>query len=325
MRNTLRKLVVLTVSVGMLCMAAVSAQAGIFLPKSSTITVAFAALPTLNVSGTYQGGGWATVSNNGAGHDMSDTGGIWTTTGLSVGTSLLTGTALISNLSMTAQNGSGSFTASFSAPNPWGGNLTGISATPYSGTLCPDGCLGGLELMTGQFVLHILGTPLAFNADIVGVGGTAILPVGQAQIIATAGPFITGKARLTNITTNVISMPGRGASGLTGVGVTLAPAGTEEVKTFTTLGGFITTNPSGVLETHGTVTLRGINTVASSSQGGVITLVSPLRIQTGPLGVGNIPGAFYKRFSFVPEPGTMLLLVSGAAGLVFIGRKRMKN
>jgi hypothetical protein len=30
-------------------------------------------------------------------------------------------------------------------------------------------------------------------------------------------------------------------------------------------------------------------------------------------------------FEFVPEPGTVLLLVAGAAGLAVIGRRRMRN
>ena len=223
---------------------------------------------------------------------------------------------------MTAANNTGSFTASFSAPNAVGGNLA--SGTPSSGTLCPGGCLGGIETLTGQFIVTILGSPLPFPLSIVGIGGTAALPVGQAAIIATGGQFLTGKVRITNITTNVISIPERGA-GFTGVGVTLNPQGTEAVRTFTVGGNFLTSQPSGVIETRATVTIQGTNTLASASQAGMVTLISPLRIQTGPLGVGNIPGVFIKKFVFVPEPGTMLLLASGAAGLIFLGRKRAKK
>jgi hypothetical protein len=32
-----------------------------------------------------------------------------------------------------------------------------------------------------------------------------------------------------------------------------------------------------------------------------------------------------KTFTFVPEPGTVLLLVTGAAGLAIVGRKRMRK
>jgi PEP-CTERM motif len=40
---------------------------------------------------------------------------------------------------------------------------------------------------------------------------------------------------------------------------------------------------------------------------------------------GRIPGATFLRFNFVPEPGTMLLLVSGAVGLAVIGRRRLRK
>ena len=318
----LRKLVAPIAALAMLCMLATTASAGILLPLESTLQVNLGALPTLSINGSYQYGGWATLSNNGGSHDLSDTPSIWNDTNVSVGTSLLTGVALITNLTLTAANGSGAFTASFNGPNPWGGNLSGTASTSLSGTLCPDGCLGGTETMTGQFIVSVLGSGLPFPLSVVGVGGVASLPVGQAAILATGGKFITGKARITNITTNVLSIPSRG---VTGVGVILEPAGSENVRTFTTGNGFITSNPGNPLSTQATVTLAGTNQLSSASAAGQVTLISPLRINTGPLGVGNIPGKFEKTFVFVPEPGTVLLLVSGAAGLIFIGRKRMKG
>jgi hypothetical protein len=321
----LQKLIAPIAAAAMLCMLATSATAGVFLPLDSTLKVNIGALPPIVLSGSYQHGGWATVSVNGSAIDMTDTSSIWNDTNVSVGTSLLTGVALITGLTLTAANGTGDFNAGFTATNPWGGNLSGASATAYSNTLCPGGCLGGLESMTGQFIVGILGSPLPFSLSVIGVGGVASLPVGQAAIVATGGPFITGKARLTNITTNVISIPTRGTAGVTGVGVTVEPNGTENVKTFTTQHGFVTSNPTGVLETEATVTLAGGTTGSPASGTGSVTLISPLRVQTGPLGVGNLPGQFVKTFVFVPEPGTVLLLVSGAAGLIFIGRKRMKG
>jgi hypothetical protein len=117
-------------------------------------------------------------------------------------------------------------------------------------------------------------------------------------------------------------MPGRGIT--RGVGITLVPAPTEEVKTYTTGGGFQTTG-TGALETQMTVVLSGTNNLASASQAGQVTLISPLRFDVSDLGIPILPGFVSKTFVFVPEPGTVLLLVSGAAGLVFIGRKRMKG
>ncbi len=320
----LNKLVAPIAAAAMLCMLATQASAGILLPLDSKLKVNLAALPPIELSGSYQHGGWATVTVNGSAIDMDEASSIWKESGVAIGTSLLTGVAIITGLTLTATNGTGDFNAGFTASNPWGGNLSGASATAYSNTLCAGGCLGGVGVMNGQFIVGLLGSPAAFGLSPVGQGGTASIPVGQGAIIATGGPFITGKARITNITTNVISLPTRGA-GVTGVGVTVEPNGTEQVRTFTTGHGFITSNPSGMLETEATVTLAGGTTGTPASGTGTVTLISPLRIQTGPLGVGNIPGQFVKTFVFVPEPGTVLLLVSGAAGLIFIGRKRMKG
>jgi hypothetical protein len=325
----LKKLAVLFATVGLLSSLALSASAGVFLPQQSTLEVNLGALPTVTVTGKYQYGGWATLSNNGGAHDLTDLKSIWKDAGVSVGTSLLTGVALITRLTLTETNQSGAFTASFSTPNPVGGNLSGTdpNKTTFSNTLCPGGCLGGVESFNGQFIVGIVGTPLPFPLSVVGVGGQASLPVGQAAIVATGAPFVTGKVKITNITTNVISLSLRnGGAGAIGLGVTLNPAPTENAKTFTTGLGFVTDHPGATnLETRATVTLEGDNNLASASGTGQVTLISPLRIQTGPLGVGNIPGKFSKTFAFVPEPGTVLLLVSGAAGLVFIGRKRMKR
>jgi hypothetical protein len=310
-------------AVGMMTMLAGTASAGFFAAEQSVLTFVLGALPPITVQGTYLHDGWATLTNNGSLHDMTDLPDIWKDSGVDVGTSLLTGVALITNLTLTVSNNSGSFTASYTGTNPWGGNMT-----PATATICPSGCLGGLESMDGQFIVKIIGNPLPFPLIAVGVGGVASLPIGQNAIVATGGPFITGKAKLTAITTNVISMPNRGA-GVTGIGVTLNPNGTEVIKTFTTGLGFRFDPPcNGVcknLETRSMVTLSGTTSLASASAGGMVTLISPLRIQTGPLGAGNIPGFVTKKFVFVPEPGTVLLLVSGAAGLIFIGRKRMKG
>ena len=57
---------------------------------------------------------------------------------------------------------------------------------------------------------------------------------------------------------------------------------------------------------------------------GQVTVVSPLWIDAGAL-LGNHPGAVKQHFEFVPEPGTVVLLVSGAVGLAVIGRRRMRR
>jgi hypothetical protein len=320
----LNRVLALLAVLGLTLGVASSAVAGVFAAPDSTFTLRLGGLAPITITGTYTLGGYATVSNNGGSHDLADTTGIWSTVGNAAGTSLFTGVALITDLVLTAGNGAGSFTPAFSAANSVAGNLTNSNQTIYSGTICPTGCLGGTETVTGQTVVKIAGSPFPFQNTIIGVGGTNTLMVGSATIAATGGPFVTGKVRITNITSNVVQLPNRSPVE-TGPAILMGATSMEEVKTFTTMGGFLTSNPSGQLETVATVTLSGTNQLASASSAGQVTLVSPLRIDTGPLQVGNIPGVIEKTFVFVPEPGTLLLLASGAAGLVMIGRRRSRK
>ena len=152
---------------------------------------------------------------------------------------------------------------------------------------------------------------------------------------ATGGPWITGKVQITGITTNVISVPGRGpggpgpAGGATGVGVTLNLTTMEgqTAMALTTLGAYASTaSTMAVISERNTVNLGGTQNLASSAAGGVVTLISPVRVNASALwGWAVLPGVVSQTFKFVPEPGTVLLLVSGAAGLVALGRRRMKS
>ena len=329
----LRKLLGLVAVAAMLSAFATTASAGIFLPVESSLRVNLAGNPTIIVAGKYQNGGWATLTNNGSEHDISEGASIWKGSGINAGngtgTALLTGVALLDNLTLSVTNQAGTFTPSFTATNPLGGALTGTAATPNSGFLCPSGCTGGTAALSGNVYLYALGTSLAFPLNPaastgVGIGGTAEVLLGSLPIIVENAPWITGKARITSLTTNVIEVIRDGVA-LVGVGVTLGPAGTEDVRTFTTGLGWRSTNTTGLIQTRGTVTVGGTNILASEGLGGAVSLISPQRINTGAIGLGNIAAVWRKDFVFVPEPGTVLLLVSGAAGLVLIGRNRMRK
>ena len=95
-------------------------------------------------------------------------------------------------------------------------------------------------------------------------------------------------------------------------------------KALSTGGGFVSTNAGLPLEYH-TVTLSGVNELLSASQSGLVTLVSPMRVNSGPSISGRSPGAAWMDLQFVPEPGTMLLLLSGAVGLAIMGGRRMRQ
>lgn len=67
----------------------------------------------------------------------------------------------------------------------------------------------------------------------------------------------------------------------------------------------------------------GISPPSLSSGTGFVTVVTPLRIDTGDQLTNASGGVLRLKFAFVPEPGTLFLLVLGAAGLVFVGRHRL--
>jgi PEP-CTERM motif len=65
---------------------------------------------------------------------------------------------------------------------------------------------------------------------------------------------------------------------------------------------------------------------SSAAQGsGVVQLVSPLLINTTIPASSFLPGFGILTLHFVPEPGTLLLLGTGVAGLALVGRKRMRK
>ncbi len=320
-----------------------TSSAAVLIPGASSFTVNLAALPTITVPGTYAAGAGATLTNNVlGGHDISTSAGLFQAAGITAGTSLMTGVALLVNMTLGATNNAATYTASFASGvlsnNPVGGGLTPLNSNFSAGsdTLCATGCLGaGGTPTAGRFTGAILlqtaqGFPVPFPLGAIG-GGISTATIGGNPIVATGAPWISGKVQVTGITTNVISVPGRpgGAGpggGQTGVGVTmnLTTMEGQTAVVISTGGGLLSPAGTNPLERN-TVAFSGTNNLASSAVGGTVTMISPTRVDTGILGQGTIPGVFRQKFKFVPEPGTVLLLVSGAAGLVALGRKRMKN
>ena len=323
-----------------------TSTAAVLIPGGSSFSVNLAALPTITITGTYAGGAGATLTNGvGVGHDISTNAGLFQGSGITAGTSLLTGVALLVNMTLTATNNAATYTSDFGngvlSNNPWGGGLTAGNANFSAGsdTLCATGCLGAGGASTsgtynGAIILNSIAGSIPFPMAAIGLGGTDSVTIGgPANVIAaTGGPWITGKVQVTGITTNVLSVPGRPGGpgpggGATGVGVTLGLNTAEgaSAMAISTMGGLFGVG-TGAVVVRNTVNFSGTNNLSTGTAvGGIVTMISPTRVNTGPLGQGTIPGVFRQSFKFVPEPGTVLLLVSGAAGLVALGRKRMKN
>lgn len=328
----LRKLTGLFSIAAVCILLAGSSSAAVLIPGGSSFKINLAALPTIEITGGYGAGAGATLTNGaGSGHDVTTGGGLFQGTGITAGTSMLTGVALLQNMTMTATNVSAAYASNFGpTSNPWGGNLltTNPNWTAGSGVICASPCLGGTGIgggaYNGQVVLSTAVGNVSFTLDTMGVGGTETVLIAGLPLVATGGPWVTGKVQVTGITTNVISVPARG--GATGVAVEMFLTAVEGAgaKVISTMGGFTSTGTGLNLERH-TVNFGGTQNLASTAVGGAVTMISPIRVNTGPLGQGVIPGVWRQTFKFVPEPGTVLLLVSGAAGLVALGRKRMKS
>ena len=329
----MRKLIVLLATAGLLLGITGTAQAGQFDPANSTMTlrlsglapVAVAALPgTESLVTLGDGSLLGTVT----GHFIGAQASVWSTVNFGPGTALFTGVPLISNLKVTMANAAGVLQDGYT-----------VSANQMSGSGLPLGPnMGGILRLTGVVVIHAGGGLIQLPVPLSHVGGqmgetTMVTLIGN-NITVTNGPFISDSIVITGVTSNIITLPVRpiatppnafGGIGTVGVGFTLQLTPGEQGMTPSTNGGYLSTGEVGLAYENQTVTIAGTNNLASGSTTGTVTVVSPMRIATGPAIAGNIPGEVVIHFEYVPEPGTMLLLVSGAVGLAVIGRRRMRK
>ena len=309
-------------------MVAGSASANVFDPAGSFASLRIAGLYGRPHQGNAQATGKA-VLTGGAGAEVIVMAGkgmgqpnLFETQGFSEGAEFLTGTPNITNIFLTLQNGTGTFTQGSN-----GGNFQG--AASECGT-----CFGGTAPLKGQTITEILGAINAITPiNVVGASGPIApltpgnprytsSPVGalSATIFAEGAQWMTGTATITNIATNIISITTGPRVGQTGVGITLQVTPFEDsVPT-----------PSGE---NGVVTIVAAGTTSfTPATGGAspgvnqVTLISPVHIDASTLTSNPpTPGLGVMTLRYVPEPGTMLLLGSAVAGLLVVGRKRMKR
>jgi len=83
--------------------------------------------------------------------------------------------------------------------------------------------------------------------------------------------------------------------------------------------GVTTTTPSNATNPSGSVTLMGANALTPGGNGSLV-LVAPIKLITHV--AGNLAAFGVLSLTYVPEPGTALLLGLGVAGLAALGRRR---
>lgn len=307
----MRKLLSSVAIAALLCAVTSVVQAGTFVPADSLINFQLSGLAASEVYALPGTEGQVSLVDNGmGGHDLVIGSTVWSTINFGSGSSLYTGVPVISNIKITMKNGAASF-------------QTGFSYTNFVGDGTVKGpVMGGVSPLQGSLVVWAFQNPaLAVDMGLLG-GSPGVIDfpdLAGIPMTVTGGPWVTGPLTMTGVTTNIISV-----NGVTGVGITVQPPSGAVIRTLSTNGGFVSTGGGLPLEAQ-TITLSGSNNLLSASQSGTVTLVAPIRVNTTPSVSGRIPLGARMSLSFVPEPGTMLLLVAGAVGLVVVGRRRMRR
>ena len=189
-----------------------------------------------------------------------------------------------------------------------GGHLNSftVPASPFA-------TAGFVLPVTDPVVFPIAGVQVtAHNANgNFGLGGA--MPINGAAKICLFG---TCGAAVSNLSVPLTVVGQGGVALVTGaVNLTVIGApwttGTAAIGTAFTAMGFV----------HGPAS-NGASSAANGS--GAVQLVTPIFVSTNIGASAIVPGFGILKLHFVPEPGTLMLLGSGIAGLVAFGRSRVR-
>jgi hypothetical protein len=216
---------------------------------------------------------------------------------------------------VTVSSGNGSFTEP-------AGLFTGS-------VMLPTALFTGVALINGLTIGNFANGTKTINTagaiagprtvDVIRPGNGAL--GGEGPLLGTAFVNVLG---LFNLAVPLSAIGSNGAS-------TYVIAGTLAVTAVATgwttgtvmLTGVTTATPGG--NNINTVTFQGYDN-RTPGHNGVIQVISPFKVITN--AAGNLPGIALQTLTFfgaVPEPGTLLLIGSGVAGLAILGRKRLRK
>jgi len=158
------------------------------------------------------------------------------------------------------------------------------------------GSLGGSQGLIGTVSVNLgaLTIPLALGDSPVGRGGTAVIPNTAGGFFFDGAPMTLGSGLVQFQTTTILQ--------------------TDMNMQFTTPIRNTTITQTLTVASQGTVQTAG-------GQVSQLTLVTPTFVDA----LGNaLPVFVRERFEFqaIPEPGTLLLIGTGVAGLALLGRRR---
>jgi hypothetical protein len=186
-------------------------------------------------------------------------------------------------------------------------SLNVVSAVNRSGSFAPGvgsgGGFGGIQGFDGRIHFGILGLSTAnVLLDPIGQGGTNAIVVASLSVTLVGNAFTTGPGIVTGISTELTRAT---PSDTVGCAPVVCGPG------FGGLGVFVNT-----------VTLSGADN-RTPGHAGTLALVSPIRLVGNAF--GPLPGYAVERFTFVPEPGTLVLFASTAAAALAWGATRRRS